>query len=168
MVNLHAGIQNHIITQGHAVTHIHLRVNLHVIANGHTVADVSKRADIHIIGQGSALAHMDGLLDAALLGTLAVDKIQQIGEGLIGILNADKRCFDLLLGNEVFADKNSRGLGGIDKMGVFGIGEECQATRRGFLDFCIVVNHGRGVAIYRTVNHRCKLLCSNLHDVVIY
>ena len=164
MVDLHTGIQDDVIAQRHAVAHIHLRVNLDVLADGDTIADVGKRTHIHIIGEGGALTHMNGLLDASLAGTLTLNEVQQVGKGFIGILDTDECCFHLMLGNKILAYKNGSCLGCINKVSVFGIGEECQATGRGFLDFGIIVNHGRGFAIDRTVNHCRKLLSSNFHE----
>ena len=163
MVNLHTGIEDDVIAQGHAVADIDLRVNLHVLTDGHAVTDVGKCTDIHIIGQGSALANVDGLLDAAFLGTLAVDEVQQVGERLVRVIDADERGFYLLLGLEVLAHQHSRSLGRIDEVGVFGIGEKSEATGGGLLYFGIIVNDGCGIAVNRTVNHCCKLLCSNFH-----
>ena len=165
MVNLHAGIQDDVVTQGNTVTHIHLRINLDVLADGHAIADVGKRADVHIVGQLGALAHVDGLFDTAFLGTLAVHEVEQIGERLVGVIDTNQGGFHLMLGLEVLADENCRGLGRVHVMSVFGIGQKRQAACGGLFDFSIVVNHGRCVAVDCAVNHCCKLLCSNFHDV---
>ena len=151
------------VTDGHAVTHVHLGIDLDILADGHAVANVGKCAHIYIIGQGSALAHMDGLLNAAFLGTLAVHKVQQVCQCLVGVVNADECRLDLLLGLEVLVDQHSRGLGRVDEMRVFGIGQERQAAWCCLFYLCIVVNHRRCVTIDRAVNHCCKLLCSNFH-----
>ena len=104
--------------------HIDLRINLHVLTDSHAIADVSKCADIDVIGQSGALTDMNGLLDAALLGSLAIDEIQQVGQCLIRILDTDKCGLDLLLGHEILTDENGRSLCGVDEMSIFGIGKK--------------------------------------------
>ena len=167
VVDFHTRIQNHIIAQGHAVAHIHLRVDFDMLADGHAVADVGKRAHIHVIGQGSALSHMDGLLHASLFGALAIDKIKQISKRLVGVINPDQCGFYLMFGFEITTYENRRRLGSINIVGVFRVGQKGQTTCSGLFNLCVVVDHGCGITIDRTINHRCKLLCSNFHDAVI-
>ena len=111
---------------------------------------------------------MDGLFHTTLLGALAVDEVQQVGKCLVRIINADERRRHFLFRCEILADQYGRSLGRIDEVGVFGICQKGQAARSGFLNLCIVVNHGIGIAFNRSVNHFRKLLGSYFHDVVIY
>ena len=124
MIDFNTGIQNDVVTQGHAITHINLRINLHIPADGHAIADVGKCADIDVIGQSSPLTDMNGLFHTALLGALAVHEVQQVGQRLVGVLNADERGLDFMLRLKILADEYGRSLCGVDEMSIFGISKK--------------------------------------------
>ena len=133
------------------------------------VADVGIGADIdvpaefrreEIVGPEAAVA--------AALALFLGGVPEQVGDGRVRVLDTDHRRDDRLLGLEVLVYQQDAGLGLIDVLFVFRVGEEAEGTGFSVLDLGEAGRPGVFIAVDRSLEQLRELFRCEFHSIFLF